>query len=91
MMMRVGLSLMLLGVRAAGTAGLRARPERLVHNLLDGACTAAALSAATKAAIDLPRGARQILDHGTTDVVVGQDVTGTNDHGLIGKPVRTLL
>lgn len=81
MLMSVGLGLMLLGMRAAGTAGLCTGPKRLVHDLFDGACTAAALSAATEAAIDLSGGARQIFGHGITDVVVGQDVTGTNDHG----------
>lgn len=90
MVMRVGLSLALLGVRAAGTAGLRAGSQRFIHDFLDGACAAAALGAAAEAAIDLPGGTRQFLDHGIADVVVGQDVTGTNDHGLIGQPVRTL-
>lgn len=90
MVVRVRLSLMLLGMRATGTAGLRTRAKRLVHNLLDGTGTTAALSAATKTAVDLPGGTRQILDHGSTHVVIGEDVTGTNDHGLIGKPVRTL-
>jgi hypothetical protein len=90
-MMRVGLSLMLLGMRAAGAAGLRAGSQRFIHDFLDGACTAAALRAATEAAIHLPGGTRHFLDHGITYVVVSQDVTGTNDHGLIGKPVRTLI
>lgn len=81
MLVCVGLSLVLLRVRATSTAGLCTGPQRLVHDLLDGACTAAALSAATEAAIDLPSSARQILGHGIADVVVGQDVTGTNDHG----------
>ncbi len=80
MVMRVGL-----GVRATGTAGLGTGAKRLVHNLFDGACTAAALSAATEAAIHLPGSTRQILDHGTTHVMVCEDVTGTNDHGLIGE------
>jgi hypothetical protein len=31
------------------------------------------------------------LGHGVTHVVVGQDVAGTNNHGMLGKPVRTLL
>jgi len=91
MVMRMGLSLMLLGMRATRAAGLRAGPKGLIHDFLDGARAAAALGATTEAAIDLPGGTRQFLDHGITYVVVGQDVTGTNDHGLIGQPVRTLL
>ncbi len=71
----------------AGSAGNRhsrpfaQAPQGLVHDFLDGAGTTAALSAAAEAAVDLPGSARQILGHGIADVVVGQDVTGTNDHG----------
>jgi hypothetical protein len=89
-MMRLGVSLVLLGVRAARTTGLRAGPEGLVHDLLDGPCTAAALGAAAEAAIHLPGSARHILGHGIADVVVGQDVTGTNNHGWMDSLRGTL-
>ena len=69
-------------VRASRTAGLSARTQRLVDNRLDGAGTAAAFRAATEAAIDL-LGATGEIHHrgdGTADIVVGEDVTGTNNH-----------
>jgi hypothetical protein len=71
-----------LTVRAAGTAGLGAGAERLVDDGLDGARTAAAFGAAAEATIELlgvPGQIFRALD-GTADIVVGQDVTGTNDH-----------
>jgi hypothetical protein len=69
-------------VRATGTAGLGAGSERLVDDSLDGARTAAAFSAAAEATIELlgvPGQIFRALD-GTADIVVGQDVTGTNNH-----------
>jgi hypothetical protein len=71
-----------LTVRAAGTAGLRASTEGLVNDGLDGACTPAAFSAAAEATVDLLGIARQIFRsaHGTADIVVGQEVAGTNNH-----------
>ena len=70
------------GVRASGAAGLGAGAERLVDDGLDGARAAAAFGAATEAAIDL-LGATGEIHHrgdGTADIVVGEDVTGTNNH-----------
>jgi hypothetical protein len=69
-------------VRAAGTAGLGAGSERLVDDGLDGARTAAAFGAAAEATIELlgiPGQIFRTMD-GTADIVVGQDVTGTNNH-----------
>jgi hypothetical protein len=69
-------------VRATGTAGLGAGSERLVNDGLDGARTAAAFGAAAEATIELlgvPGKIFRALD-GTANIVVGQDVTGTNNH-----------
>ena len=67
--------------RAAATGGC-GRAERLVHDLADGAGAAAALCAATEAAIDLSGRARTRLRRdGGADIVVGQDVAGADDHG----------
>ena len=80
---------MQLAVRAAGTAGLGASPQSLVNDGLDGARAAATLGTAAETAIDLLGIAREIvraIDR-TADIVVGQDVAGTNNHGnggLIG-------
>jgi hypothetical protein len=90
MVVWLGISLVLLGMRAARTTSLRAGPKGLVHDLLDGPRTAAALGAAAKTAVDLSGSARQILGHDIADVVVGQDVTGTNNHGWMGKPERDI-
>ena len=69
-------------VRAAGAAGLGAGAERLLDNALDGARAAAALGTAAETAIDLlgiPGKVFRAIDR-TADIVVGQDVAGTNDH-----------
>lgn len=69
-------------VRAAGAAGLAAGAEGLIHDLLDGAGTAAALRAAAEASIDLTRRARRLrAAAGSAHILVGQYVAGTNDHG----------
>ncbi len=70
-------------VRAARTAGLGAGTEGLIDDGLDGARAAAAFGAAAETAINLLGVARQILRgaYGTADIVVGQDVTGTDNHG----------
>jgi hypothetical protein len=69
-------------MRAAGTAGFGAGAERLVDDGLDGPRAATAFGAATKAAIDLLGIARQIIRgaDGAADIVIGQDVTGANNH-----------
>jgi hypothetical protein len=76
-------------VRASGTAGLGACPQSLVNDGLDGTRASATFSAATKAAIELLGIAGKILrgTDGTADIVVAEDVAGTDNHesgGLIG-------
>ena len=70
-------------VRAAGLAGLGAGAERLLDDGLHRARAAAAFDAATEAAIDLPGIARKVVRRadGAADIVVAEDVAGTNDHG----------
>jgi hypothetical protein len=77
-----------LAVRAARTAGFGAGAQRLVDDVLDGACAAAAFGAAAEATIDLLGIARQIFRRvdGATDIVVGDEVTGTNNHED-GRPI----
>lgn len=65
--------------RAAG-AVVRTRPHRLVHDGPNRPGAAAALGAAAEAAIDLARHARRIGPDHRTDLVVGQDITGADDH-----------
>jgi hypothetical protein len=77
-----------LAVRASGTAGLGASPKGLVDDGLDGAGAPAAFGAASEAAIDLLGIARQTIRgaDSTADIMVGQDVTGANDHNN-GEPI----
>jgi len=84
-------------VRASGMAGLGASTERVVNDSLDGAGTAATFSAATEAAIELLGIAWKVFRgvDGIADIVVAEDVAGTNNHkdgGLIGdaEPMRYL-
>ena len=69
-------------VRTAGAAGLGAGAERLVNDGLDGTRASAAFGAAAEATVNLLRVARQFAcgDHGIADIVVAEDVTGTNNH-----------
>ena len=70
------------GVLAAGAAGLGAGAERLVDDGLDGTRAAAAFGATTEAAVDLLGTSGEVfcgLD-GTTDIMVAEDVTGTDNH-----------
>jgi hypothetical protein len=79
MAVRVGMGC---AVWTAGTAGLGAGAQRLVDNALDGTRAAAAFGAAAKTAIDLlgiPGEVFRAIDR-TADIVVGEDVAGTNDH-----------
>jgi hypothetical protein len=73
----------LFAVGASGTAGLGTGAQRFVHDLLDGPGAPPALGAATETPIDLRRRARKTgrLRHDVTNIVVGQDVAGTNNHG----------
>ena len=69
-------------VRAPRTAGFGAGAEGLFDNGLDGACAPAAFGAATETTVDLLCIAWQIFRRvdGAADIVVGDDVTGTNNH-----------
>jgi hypothetical protein len=69
-------------MRAAGTAGLGAGAKGLVDDGLEGARAPAAFGAAAEAAIDLFGISGQILRgaDGTADIVIGQDITGTDNH-----------
>ena len=67
---------------ASGMTGLRAGPQRIVDDGLDRPRTAAALGAATQAVIDMlgvPQHVVSVID-GVADIVVAEDVAGTNDH-----------
>jgi hypothetical protein len=69
-------------VAAAGQTAVDAGAERLLDDGRDGACAAAAFGAAAETAIDLLGVAGEFVRvvDGMADVVVAQDVTGTNDH-----------
>ena len=71
-----------LAVRASGAAGLGAGAQSLVNDGLDGARASAAFGAAAEAAIDLLGIARKRLGSvdGAADILVADDVTGTNNH-----------
>ena len=71
-----------LAVRAAGTAGLGASPEGLVDDGLDGARASAAFGATTETAVDLLGATGKIIRSadGVADIVVAEDVAGTNNH-----------
>jgi hypothetical protein len=77
-----------MAVRASGAAGFSASTERFVDNGLDGARASAALGAAAEAAIDLLGTTRKLFGgaHGVTDIVVAEDVAGTDDHES-GRPI----
>ena len=75
-------SLVFVRVGSAGTAAdwTAGTEQGFVHDLADRARAAAALSTATKAAIDLTGRARRTRVHGGAHFMVGQDVAGTDDH-----------
>ena len=69
-------------VRAAGAAGLGASAQGLVDNGFEGAGAAAAFGAAAQAAVDLLGIAGKVfraIDR-VANIVVSQDVAGTNNH-----------
>ncbi|MEH2519726.1 hypothetical protein V1279_005299 [Bradyrhizobium sp. AZCC 1610] len=72
----------LAAVRATGTAFLGAGAECFVDDGLDGARAPAAFGAAAEATVNLFRISRQVRSctHGITDIVVAQDVAGTDNH-----------
>ncbi len=73
-------------VRTSHKAGLGAGAQRFLDNGLDGTRTATALGAAAEASIDLLGVAGKIIRaaYRAADIMVGQDVAGTNDHGKGG-------
>ena len=76
-------------VLASGMAGLGAVAERLVDDGLDGARASSTFGAAAEAAVDLLGIARKRFRcvDGVADIVVAEDVAGTNNHE-IGKTLR---
>ena len=77
-----------LAVRASGAAGLGAGAQGLVDDGLDGARAPAAFGAADEATIDLLGIAGKVRrrGNGAADILVADDVTGTNDHEN-GRPI----
>jgi hypothetical protein len=75
-------------VGAAGTASVGTGSERFLNDRLDGARATAALGAATETSVDLLGVAGKIFrcTDRVADIVVGQDVAGTNNHEE-GAPV----
>ena len=71
-----------MAVRAAGMTRPRAGPKRFVDDGLDGARATSAFGTAAEAAVDLLGVTRKILRgaHGIADIMVAQDVAGTDDH-----------
>jgi hypothetical protein len=69
-------------VRAPAAAGSCTGPQRFVDDGLDRARAPAALRAATEAAIKLLGVTREIIRRadGASNIVVGKDVAGTNNH-----------
>lgn len=69
-------------MRAPGAAGLGASPQSLVDNGLEGARASAAFGATTETAIDLLGATREVIRSadGVADIVVAEDVAGTNNH-----------
>lgn len=77
-----------LAVRATGAAGFGAGAQGFVDDGLDGARASAAFGTATEATIDLLGIAGKVLRSvdRTADILVADDVTGTNDHEN-GRPI----
>ena len=71
-----------MAVRAVRIAGQGTRSERLVDDGLDRARTAAAFRAAAEAAVNLLGVTWKVVRtaHGIADIMVTQDVAGTDDH-----------
>lgn len=87
----MGVSVRMIGVRATRAASLHTRPKSFGHDLLDGARATSALGAAAQAVVNLSSGARKVFaGHRASYVVIGDDVAGTNNHGWkLGNPVKT--
>src|SRR5262245_6807605 len=75
-------------VRATSAAGACTGTERFVDDGLDGARATAAFGAAAEATIDLLGVTNGVvgISEGGADVVVAEDVTGTNNHGKRRSP-----
>ena len=73
-------------VRTAGTTGLGAGPKGIFDDGLQGARAASTLGAAAEAAIHLLRAARKVQSsvHGIANIMVAEDVAGTDDHEVGG-------
>jgi hypothetical protein len=71
-----------LAVGASAAAGLGAGAKRFLKDVLDGARTTAALGAATETSVELLGIAGKVVraTNRVADIVIGQDVAGTNDH-----------
>ena len=84
-----GLNFYIMAVRAAGTAGLGAGAKGFFDDRGDGPGAAAAIGTAAEAAVKLFGVARQVRGrtHGIADVMVTEDVAGTNDHETGGPLV----
>ena len=66
---------------AVATVVDRAGPDRLVHDPADGACAAAAFGAAAQAPVDLAGAAPRAFGCDRPDLMVGNHVARTHDHG----------
>ena len=77
-----GLTIRREAVRTSSAARFGTIPERLVDDGLDRAGAATTLGAATETTVDLLGIAEELLRalDGTSDVVVGKHVAGTDDH-----------
>jgi hypothetical protein len=71
-----------LAMRTAGTASLGASPQSLVNDGLEGARASAAFGATAETAVNLLGAAGEIIRSadGVADIVVAEDVAGTNNH-----------
>lgn len=71
-----------MAVRAVCLAGPGTGSQRLVNDRLDGPGATSAFGAAAQAPIDLLGIARQFISrrNGTADIVIGNDVTGADNH-----------
>jgi hypothetical protein len=78
---------------AAGAAGLGAGTERLVNDGLYSARAPAAFCAATETAVNLLGIARKRIRgaDGTADVMVGEDITGADNHTNSSPSVELLF
>ena len=72
--------------RARASRRTAGADQRFVHDLADGASTAAALRAATETAVNLTGTARRRRAHRSAHFVVTQDVAGADDHLGHGFP-----